>query len=169
MSLTTAQTAEQEWMVLTMHDDLISRIRYHIKKAEFYGLKEYEATKLLVEAADAIEELSKTLDEEVEINTAISCNLPVWTPITTRPMTKEERKEMSEKTGYDLNDDEAVIITSQLPEDEQVVLTLNRHKVISIDTFENDPDYGCGFYENGDMDGIVAWMPLPELPKDGEE
>lgn len=37
-----------------------------------------------------------------------------------------------------------------------------------IDKFENDPDYGCSFEENGDMDGIVAWMPLPE-PWKGEE
>ena len=54
-----------------MYEDLTSRIRYHIQKAEFYGLKEHESTKLLVEAADAIKDLNKTLDEEVEINTAL--------------------------------------------------------------------------------------------------
>ena len=152
-----------------MYEELVARVRYHIRKAEFYGLKEHEATKLLAEAADAIDDLSKTLDEAVEINTALECNMPVWIPITTRQMTEEERKEWIEKFGYDLEDDEAVVFTSQLPEDDQVVLTLNRYKVINIDTFENDPDYGCSFYENGDMDGIVAWMPLPEPPKDGAE
>ena len=54
-----------------MYEDLTSRIHYHIQKAEFYGLKEHESTKLLVEAADAIKDLNKTLDEEVEINTAL--------------------------------------------------------------------------------------------------
>ena len=54
-----------------MYEDLTSRIYYHIQKAEFYGLKEHGSTKLLVEAADAIKDLNKTLDEEVEINTAL--------------------------------------------------------------------------------------------------
>lgn len=42
-----------------MYDELIARIRYHIRKADFMGLKEYESTRLLNEAADAIEELQK--------------------------------------------------------------------------------------------------------------
>ncbi len=83
-------------------------------------------------------------------------------------MTAEERTEWSEKFGYDIEYDEAVIYVSQLPEDGQEVLTCSRYGTVRIDTFENDPDYGCGFEENGDMDGIVAWMPLPESWK-GEE
>lgn len=39
---------------------------------------------LLRNAADAIEDLSKTLDEEVEINTALEYNMPVWIPVTER-------------------------------------------------------------------------------------
>lgn len=91
-----------------------------------------------------------------------------WIPIKTRPMDEEERKEWSEKIGYDLEDDEAVIFVSQLPDDGQEVLTCSRYGNVCIDTFTNDPDYGCGFEENGDMDGIVAWMPLPE-PWEGEQ
>ena len=90
-----------------------------------------------------------------------------WTPIKTRPMDKEERAEWSEKLGYDIEYEEAVIYTSQLPDDGQEVLTCSRYGAIRIDKFENDPDYGCSFEENGDMDGIVAWMPLPE-PWKGE-
>lgn len=85
-----------------------------------------------------------------------------WIPITTRPMDEEERKEWSEKLGYDIEYNEALIYTSQLPDDGQEVLVCGTYGRVWIDTFENDPDYGCGFEENGDMDGIVAWMPLPK-------
>lgn len=83
-----------------------------------------------------------------------------WTPITTRPMDEEERLEWSEKLGYDIEYEEAVIY-EHLPDDGQEVLTCSRYGRIAIDTFENDND-GCYFEENGDMDGIIAWMPLPE-------
>ena len=83
-----------------------------------------------------------------------------WIPITSRPMDEEERLEWSEKLGYDIEDDEAFIYTS-LPDDGQEVLVCDRYERVWIDTFDNDPDYGCYFEENGDMDGIVAWMPLP--------
>lgn len=41
-----------------MYEALVARVRYHIQKANFMGLKEAESTLLLAEAADAIEELS---------------------------------------------------------------------------------------------------------------
>ena len=44
-----------------MYEALVARIRYHIQKANFMGLKEAESTLLLSEAADAIEELQATL------------------------------------------------------------------------------------------------------------
>ena len=53
-----------------------------------------ETSLLLCKAADAIEDLSKTLDEEVEINTALRCNMPNHIPTTNadriRAMTDEE-------------------------------------------------------------------------------
>ena len=85
----------------------------------------------------------------------------VWTPITARPMDEEERREWSEKLGYDLEDDDAVIFTSRLPDDGQEVLTSTRYGYVCTDIFCNDED-GCYFENNGDMDGIVAWMPMPE-------
>lgn len=45
-----------------MYEALVARMRYHIQKANFMGLKEAESTLLLAEAADAIEELSKYAD-----------------------------------------------------------------------------------------------------------
>lgn len=91
-----------------------------------------------------------------------------WIPVKSRPMDDEERKEWSEKVGYELEGDDAVIYTSQLPEDGQECIVCTKWGNVFIDTFQNDPDYGCYFEEHGDMDGITAWMPLPE-PYRGEE
>ena len=87
-----------------------------------------------------------------------------WIPIESRPMTDEERSEWSETHGYDVEYDDAVIYTSQLPDDGQGVLTCSQYGNVMSDTFYNDIDYGCYFEENGDMDGIIAWMPLPKPP-----
>lgn len=86
----------------------------------------------------------------------------VWIPISARPMDTKERLEWSEKLGYDIGDDEALLYTSQLPDDGQEVLVCGRSGRAWVDTFNYDPDGRCYFEENGDMDGIVAWMPLPK-------
>ena len=91
-----------------------------------------------------------------------------WILFETRPMTEEERKEYSERLGYDIEYHEAVIYTSILPEDGQKVLVCSKWGGIWVDTFENDPDYGVSLEENGDLDGVIAWMPLPEPPKEAE-
>ena len=69
------------------------------------------------------------------------------------------RKEWSERLGYDIEYDEAFIY-GNLPDDGQEVFVSTRYGRVYIDTFLQDD--GCYFEENGDMDGIVAWMPLPE-------
>ena len=101
-------------------------------------------------AADVIEKLSE----------------PKWIMIESRPMDEEERRYYSEYYGYNLTDDEAVIYCCQLPEHGQEVLVCNKYGHIWLDTFDDDPDYGVGFETNGDMDGLVAWMPLPQPPKE---
>lgn len=93
----------------------------------------------------------------------------VWTPITARPMDEEERSEWSEKEGFILEDDEAFVYTSQLPDDGQEVLVCGRNGRVWIDKFMSDPDYGCYFEEYEDMDGIVAWMPLPKPYRERRE
>ena len=50
-----------------MYEALVARIRYHIQKANFMGLKEAESTLLLGEAADAFEELTDTVKRQSEI------------------------------------------------------------------------------------------------------
>ena len=127
------------------YTDLISRLR---NLAVLLGYTAYDT---VVEAADAIEELQAAQK---------------WIPVKTRPMDEEERKEWSEKLGYDIEYD-AVIYVSQLPDDGQEVLVCGLYGNVWIDKFSDDPYYGCSFEENGDMDGVVAWMPLPEPPKEG--
>lgn len=88
-----------------------------------------------------------------------------WIPIESRPMDEEERREWSERLGYDIEYDDAVIYTSQLPGNGEDVLVSTKYGRVYIDTFYDD-DEGCYFDDNGDMDGIVAWMPLPEPYKE---
>ena len=91
-----------------------------------------------------------------------------WIPIRTRPMDEEERKEWSERIGYDLQGDDGFIYCCPLPEHGQQAIFCSSWGRIWVDTFENDPDYGCSLEENGDLDGVVAWMPLPK-PYEGDD
>ena len=90
-----------------------------------------------------------------------------WIPIVSRPMDEEERKEWSERLGYEMDKDEAVIYTSPLPDDGDEVITCDRYGHVIIDTFCEDE--GCYFETPGDMDGIVAWQPKPEPYKPPKE
>lgn len=90
-----------------------------------------------------------------------------WIPLKTRPMDEDERQEWSEKYGYKLEDDEAVIYTSQLPDVGQEVLICMRSGEIRIDSFDDDAD-GCYFFEYDDMENVAAWMPLPKPYKGGK-
>lgn len=128
-----------------MYEELVNRLRDY-EESGLSPISPYEAGK----AADAIEKLSK----------------PKWIVFETRPMDEEERQYYSEQYGFGLADDEAVIYCSQMPDHGQEVLVCNEYGQIWIDTFDDDPDYGVGFETNGDMDGLVAWMPLPEPPKE---
>ena len=91
---------------------------------------------------------------------------PKWRPIKTRPMDEEERQEWSEKLGYDIEYEEAVIY-SNLPDDGEEVLICYKWGHVCIDTFRQEEE-GCYFEGGGDMDGVIAWMPLPE-PYKGEQ
>lgn len=124
---------------------------------------------LLGEAADAIERLQYYNVFWQEAAKMAHAHVPQWSVIESRPMDEEERQYYSEHYGYDLTDDEAIIYCCQLPEDGEEVLVCDKWGHVWIDTFDNDPDYGIGFETNGDMDGIVAWMPKPKPYKPPKE
>lgn len=82
-----------------------------------------------------------------------------WKVIQKRPMDDDERAEYSERLGYDIEYEDAYIYTN-LPDEGNVIVCTEWGNVY-IYEFCLD-DCGCWFDENGEMDGIVAWMPLPE-------
>ena len=92
-----------------------------------------------------------------------------WVPIKLRPMTEEEVKEQEEKWGWTLDDNEKFMFDCPLPDEGKEILVSKKWGFVSIDTCVYDPDYGYGLEENGDWDGVTAWMPLPEPYKKGGE
>ena len=148
-----------------MYEELVERL---ISVKDSWQTKEEN---LMLEAADAMDDMNRTLDGLEADNDSLceqidNLRKPRWIKIESRPMTEEERKEWSEHIGYDIEYEDAIIYTSKLPDDGQEVLVCSKWGHVWIDTFSNDPDYGVGFETNGDMDGLVAWMPLPEPPKE---
>lgn len=122
----------------------------------------------ILEKVDITDEEKKKLFKHFEKPEVVDAE-PKWIPITTRPMNTEERLEWEEEQGFVLEDDDAWIYTSQLPDDGQEVLVCGRYGAVWIDKFMNDPAYGCWLAETGDLDGIVAWMPLPKPYGEEEE
>lgn len=140
-----------------MYEELIKRLRTHVG---------WTLNKTLDEAADAIEKLQRAVkllesDRDAERILRLAAEDKQWHKITTRPMDDDERKEWSERLGFELDDDEAVIY-SNLPDDLERVLIYSSFGGINIDTFYDDE--GCYFEDNGDMDGITHWMHLPAEP-----
>lgn len=94
-----------------------------------------------------------------------------WIPVTYRPMTEEEEKKLCEELGIkegSLEDWEKRVFTCRLPDDGQEILT-SFGKYVQEDICSWD-EYGCGLENNGDWDGVDAWMPKPEpYKKEGAE
>lgn len=83
-----------------------------------------------------------------------------WIPVKTRPMDEDERKEWWDKLKRELEDYEAVIYTSPLPDDGQDVLVYLRNGDIIIDCFYRG-NYGY-FFVDSHIEEVVAWMLLPK-------
>lgn len=110
--------------------------------------------------AIAILDTIPTIGEQVDaLEMAIEALQP-WRVITKRPMTDEERADSEERLGCDIEDEDAVIFCN-LPEDGKEVLVCTWYGHIYIDTLYSDYQ-GCYFEEAGDMEGVIAWMPLPQ-------
>ena len=81
-----------------------------------------------------------------------------WIPVTTRPMTDEEYDDYKSEFGEYV--ERPYMFTGPMPESDQEILVSSKYGV-SLDTCIFD-EYGFGLESNGDWDGILAWMPLPE-------
>lgn len=158
-----------------MHEELVTALQKRAVELPEKFSKNAENIDLFLKAADAIEELQErvaaseaTIKRQSDIIKAKDRDLqrainvkPQWIAFESRPMNDEEREYYSEMTGFDMSDD-AVIYCSKLPEDGQEVLVCDKYGNVWQDIFCNDPEYGVGFETHGDMDGLVAWMPMPE-------
>lgn len=93
-----------------------------------------------------------------------------WIPIKMRPMDSEEREYWECQCGYELKEEDAVMFDCQMPDDGQEIL-ISFQKWINMDRCEIDGGF-YGLEGNGDWEGVIAWMPLPEPyieAKEGEE
>ena len=88
---------------------------------------------------------------------------PKWIPMTTRPMTEEEREHYRECPDVE----GAKIFDCPLPEDGQEVL-VSYGDYVCVDTFCKYD--GC-YFEGVDIDDVDAWMPLPKPyePQESED
>lgn len=87
---------------------------------------------------------------------------PNWIPFKTRPLTEEEKEEHSEWDS---------ILDCKLPDDGQQILvsvSVRGHERVQYDEFYTDD--GC-YLDSGYEIGteVIAWMPLPEPYREGEE
>ena len=94
-----------------------------------------------------------------------------WIPVTYRPMTNEEEKELCEKWGIkegSLEDWEKKVFTCRLPDDgQEILISVGRYVHEDICSWDDDC---CGLENNGDWDGVDAWMPKPEsYKKEGDQ
>lgn len=103
------------------------------------------------------EEVKKSFDMAIEALQEREAS--GWNVITKIPMDANERAAWSENLGYEIPDDEAFMY-GNLPKDGEEVLVCTQFGRVFIDTMCRDE--GCYFEEYGEMDGIVAWRPLPK-------
>lgn len=96
-----------------------------------------------------------------------------WIPITYRPLTVEERIAFAEYYGVEYCDtSEEKAFNCPMPEDGQEIL-ISTSWGVAEDVADNDVDgegFTCyGLENNGDWDGVDAWMPKPEPYKKPEQ
>lgn len=164
-----------------MDNDLISRAAlkktfYELINKKFAGAYDFE--KLIDNAPTVEPEVKEVPIANISIDTEKLKELTneiverikngeivlqsAWIPITTRLMNEDEEKEACERWGVDhLEDNEKLMFTCSLPDEGQEIL-ISTHWGVRLDKCDYDPDYGFGLEENGDWDGVLAWMPLPE-------
>lgn len=139
-------------------DVVIPVLQNVLTKQNFEGRGLSDALELEVDMNEIFRLAEKALDSQ-------------WIPVTYRPMTEDEEKEYCETLGIKeeiLQDWEKKIFTCRLPDDGQEILT-SFGGYVQEDICSYD-EYGCGLENNGDWDGIDAWMPKPEpYKKEGTE
>lgn len=75
-----------------------------------------------------------------------------WIPITTRPLTEDEKEDMPNADFY---------YDCALPDDEETVLVTTRYGDVEKTVFVSDAE-GCYFEEFEEDGDVLAWKPLPK-------
>ena len=94
-----------------------------------------------------------------------------WIPITKRPMTDDEWEELSDEAKDYIDEDGKWFFDCPMPENGQNIIISTKWGVWG-DTCEISAEGGLNAYYlegQGDWDGVLAWMPMPEPYKKGEE
>ena len=81
-----------------------------------------------------------------------------WIPVTTRPLTEEEKQEIEEQGERYCR----FMYDCELPDDGQEVLITTSGGYVIGTTFHNEGIDGCYFECYEDEGDVKAWMPLPE-------
>lgn len=122
-------------------------------------------------ATMTLDEAKAELEKFVRLKTTmrpafidVLLNAGKWIPVKFRSMDSEEREYWEGQFGEEIADEDAIMFDCPMPEDGQEILVSYR-KLISMDRCEIDD--GCyGLEENGDWEGVLAWMPMPEPYKE---
>lgn len=143
-----------------MYKELISRLRVCREMCE--TAKFEEATSLLSEAADAIEELSKVVKHQAEILHRYGGETGI-----------RQSAEMNDSLVRLLQERYRWIpVTERLPQDHERVLVVNDDgKMMVAQRAEDDWwHYYCAYdvdrWWTGENGEVAHWMPLPEPPKE---
>lgn len=161
-----------------MNDDLISRkaLKEAIRKLPNANPSYIHSVDVL-DREMVLDEIDNapTVDTTFREVVAYECgqkSVGKWIPVKYRPLTTEERIEYADYYGIEYCDtvDEKAF-DCPMPEDGQKILVSGSWGV-STDVADNDVTDGgytlFGLEENGDWEGINAWMPLPEPYKRGD-
>lgn len=89
-----------------------------------------------------------------------------WIPVTYRPMDEEEYEEFRSEFG-ELPFEERKMFSCHMPEDDQEILICTSWGGVCQDRCELD-ELGYALETQGDWDGVIAWMPLPD-PYEGKD
>lgn len=162
-----------------MYEALVARVRYHIQKANFMGLKEAESTLLLAEAADAIEKLSAYTELYKDLagkNQQMARKLieekPRWIPATERLPESGIHVLLACKTWGGNKYVCDGFHTEKFSQPTEFYEDIDADYSEETDEYyfpegwweviKNWDDYSCVAIE----DAVTHWMPLPEPPKE---
>lgn len=150
-------------------DEFKRRQRAALRWKEEAILADNEESKI---RADAV--LSFLCEVKLTIDNALTVEerpTGEWIPVTKRPMTDDEWEDLPDEAKDYIDEDGKWFFDCPMPEDGQNIIISTKWGVWG-DTCEISAEGGLNAYYlegQGDWDGVLAWMPMPEPYKEGIE